>query len=198
MENVSQVQGSAQIERVPPSIIPLKALPAVGVVFALLVAALVTGSIWALDFFHVVGGAIWTVLDLFIGFIIGPILGRLPVQARMEFSTRFMPKMMIIMPTVVIATLAAGFQLALKLGNLSVAYPQHWWITASAMVVAVMALVAIGVLEPANLAVLIEMRRPQPRGHVIEKLMKRFIYSAGITGAMQIATLILMTRIATW
>jgi len=27
--------------------------------------------------------------------------------------------------------------------------------------------------------------------------MKRFIYTAGITGAMQIATLIIMTRIAT-
>jgi hypothetical protein len=28
-------------------------------------------------------------------------------------------------------------------------------------------------------------------------LMKRLIYSAGITGAMQVATLIIMTRVAT-
>jgi hypothetical protein len=44
--------------------------------------------------------------------------------------------------------------------------------------------------------VLVELRKPQPDGLVIEKLMKRFIYTAGITGAMQIATLIIMTRLA--
>ena len=40
-----------------------------------------------------------------------------------------------------------------------------------------MAVIAIGLLEPANLAVLFEMRKPQPDGAVIEKLMKRFIYT---------------------
>jgi len=31
---------------------------------------------------------------------------------------------------------------------------------------------------------------------VIEKLMKRFIYTAGATGLMQVATLIIMTKLA--
>jgi hypothetical protein len=31
---------------------------------------------------------------------------------------------------------------------------------------------------------------------VIEHLMKRFIYTAGILGALQIATLVIMTKIA--
>jgi hypothetical protein len=30
---------------------------------------------------------------------------------------------------------------------------------------------------------------------VIDRLMKRFIYSAGILGAMQIATLVIMTKL---
>lgn len=34
-------------------------------------------------------------------------------------------------------------------------------------------------------------------GAVIARLMKRFVYSAGVTGAMQVATLIIMTRLAT-
>jgi hypothetical protein len=59
-----------------------------------------------------------------------------------------------------------------------------------------MAVVALGLLEPANLAVLFEMRKPRPNGEVIAKLMKRFIYTAGITGLMQVATLIIMTRVA--
>jgi hypothetical protein len=32
---------------------------------------------------------------------------------------------------------------------------------------------------------------------VIARLMRRFVYSAGITGAMQVATLLIMTRVAT-
>jgi hypothetical protein len=64
------------------------------------------------------------------------------------------------------------------------------------IVVAVMAVVALGILEPANLAVLFELKKPQPDGQVIASLMRRFIYSAGITGAMQVATLVIMTRLA--
>jgi hypothetical protein len=45
--------------------------------------------------------------------------------------------------------------------------------------------------------VLFEMRKPQPDGEVIAKLMKRFIYTAGILGLMQVATLVIMTRVAT-
>jgi hypothetical protein len=59
-----------------------------------------------------------------------------------------------------------------------------------------MAIVAIGLLEPANLAVLFELKKPVPNGPLIGKLMKRFIYTAGVTGAMQVATLIIMTRLA--
>jgi hypothetical protein len=59
-----------------------------------------------------------------------------------------------------------------------------------------MAVIALGILEPANIAVLFEMRKPRPDGEVIGRLMKRFIYTAGITGLMQIATLVIMTRVA--
>jgi len=52
-----------------------------------------------------------------------PILGRLSIPARAEFAARFMPMMVIIMPTVVLMTLATGFQIARHLGNLSVSSP---------------------------------------------------------------------------
>jgi hypothetical protein len=68
---------------------------------------------------------------------------------------------------------------------------------ASFIVVGVMAIIALGLLEPANIAVLFELKKPRPNPAVIERLMKRFIYSAGILGAMQVATLVIMTKIAT-
>ena len=179
-------------------IVPLRGLPVVAVVIAGLVAAIATNKLWALDFYHVVGGGMWTALDLFLGLVIGPILARMSVQARMEFSARFMPKMLLIMPTLVTMTLASGWQLARLVGNLEVAYPKHWWLTASFIVVGVMAVIAIGLLEPANIAVLFEMRKPEPNGEVIAKLMRRFVYTAGVTGVMQIATLVIMTRLSSW
>ena len=185
-------------DRVIPPIVPVRALPFVAVVLAGLVASIAGNWHWAIDGYHIVGGGLWTGVDLFVGFVIGPILGRLSPPARAEFSARFMPKMVLLMPTLVTMTLASGWQLARELGNLSVPYPRHWWIVASMIVVAVMAIVALGLLEPANLAVLYEMRKPAPDVALIQKLMKRFIYTAGITGLMQVATLVIMTRIATW
>jgi hypothetical protein len=108
-----------------------------------------------------------------------------------------MPKMVLLMPTLVLMTLAAGFQLALKAGNLAPTSPNHAWLIVSFCVVGVMAVIALGVLEPANIAVLVEMRKREPDGAVIGLLMRRFLYTAGITGVMQVATLIIMTRVAT-
>jgi len=72
-------------------IVPLRGLPIVFVVLAGLVATIATNGLWAIDFFHVVGGGMWTALDLFLCFVISPILGRLSIPARTEFTTRSMP-----------------------------------------------------------------------------------------------------------
>jgi hypothetical protein len=178
-------------------IVPLRGLPIVAVVLVALVVAIANNQLWALDFFHVVGGGLWTGIDLFVGFIVGPILGGLSIPSRMEFSIRFMPKMLILMPTLVIVTLTAGLQLARHEGYILSGNPHHGWVVASMVVVGVMAVIAIGLLEPANLAVLFELKKPQPNGELIGRLMRRFIYTAGITGAMQVATLVIMTKLAT-
>jgi hypothetical protein len=202
MTDVGNVQagtlGTAPVTaRAPIAVVPLKGLPIVAAVVVFVIAAIAGNWLWALMFCHVAGGGLWTAIDLFVGLIIGPILGRLPPPARAEFTARFLPKMVLLMPTLVLMTLAAGFQLALRLGNLSPASPNHSWLVVSYCVVGVMAVVALGVLEPANIAVLFEMRKPEPDGTVIARLMRRFVVTAGITGVMQVATLIIMTRVAT-
>ncbi|MCK4176754.1 hypothetical protein Acit_04555, partial [Aciditerrimonas ferrireducens] len=151
------VSGAPGAEALP--IVPVRGLPVVGLVLAGLVAAIATNGLWSIDFFHVVAGGIWTTLDLFLGFVLGPILARLSVPARVELTRRLMPKLLLIMPTVVLCTLAAGWQLARHEGNLLASSPNHPWVVASMIVVAVMAVVALGILEPANLAVLFELRR---------------------------------------
>ena len=161
---------------------PRAGLPIVGLVFALLVAAIASNKLWPLEFMHVVGGAGWTVIDLFLGFVLGPILGSLSIPARIEFTTRLMPKMVLLMPTLVTVTLAAGWQLGTKLGTVQSSYYLHGWLVASYIVVGVMAVIALGLLEPANIAVLTELKKPQPNPAVIERLMKRFIYTSARPG----------------
>ena len=180
------------------AIIPVRGLWIVAAVLVLLVAAIGLNWLWALDFFHVAFGGMWTGIDLFMGFVIGPTLARMDVPARMALTRRLMPQMLLIMPTLVIVTLTAGWQLAFHLGNLTVPYPQHWWLVASFVVVGVMAVIAYGVLEPANITVLLELRKPEPNGALIGRVMRRFIYTSGVIGLMQLSTLVIMSRIATW
>ena len=177
-------------------IVPRRGLMIAGGVMVLLIVAIAVNSLWPLEFFHVAGGAAWTIIDLFLGLVLGPIMGSMSVPARVELTTRLMPKMVVIVPTAVTVTLAAGWQLASKVGTLSSSYPQHAWVVASFIVVGVMAILALGLLEPANIAVLFELRKKRPNPAVIERLMKRFIYCAGILGVMQIATLIIMTKLS--
>jgi hypothetical protein len=186
----------AALERPDFQIVPRVGLPIVAVVLILTIVGIAVNELWPLEFLHVVGGAAWTVIDLFLGFVIGPIMGKLSIPARVEFTTRLMPKMVLIMPTVVTVTLAAGWQLATKLGNTQTSYALHGWIVASYIVVGVMAVIALGLLEPANIAVLVELKKPKPNPEVIERLMKRFIYTAGATGLMQVATFVIMTKLA--
>ena len=186
---------AAPAERPQFEIVPKKGLPIVALVLIGVVIAIAHNARWGLVFTHVVGGGLWTAIDLFVGFVVGPIIGRMSIPARIEFSTRFMPMMLLIMPTVVTMTLAAGFQLARQDGFLDTSNPRHAWVVTSFCVVGVMAVIALAYLEPANVAVLFELKKPQPDGAVIEKLMKRFVYTAGITGVMQIATLVIMTRL---
>jgi hypothetical protein len=191
---------SAQPTAIPRrtiQIVPLKGLPVVAVIVVGLIVSIAANWRWALMFYHVAGGGLWTGIDLFVGFVIGPILGRLSIPARAEFSSKFMPMMVLIMPTLVLMTLAAGFQTAVNLGNLDPASVNHGWLVVSFIIVGILATVALGVLEPANVAVLWEMNKPRPNGEVIARLMRRFVYAAGITGAMQVATLVIMTRITT-
>ena len=142
---------------------PLAGLPVAAGLLTFVVYAIASNKFWPLMLCHVAGGALWTSIDLFVGLAIGPIIGGMSPPARAEFSAKFMPKMVIIMPTVVTMTLATGLQIAIHLGALGLQAPTRNWLVVSMVVVGIMAVVALGILEPANIAVLWEMNKPKPR-----------------------------------
>ncbi|HJU36186.1 MAG TPA: DUF4149 domain-containing protein [Gaiellaceae bacterium] len=182
----------------PSALVPTRLLTVPATALALLLAAIFSNALWPLDFLHVAGGGLWTGIDLFMGFVVGPIMRRLDPPVRGAVMRRLMPKMMVVMPTLALTTMTAGWQLARKTGFLDTPYPRHWWLVASFVIVAVLALTAFAVLLPANVGVLLELRKEQPDGQRIQRLMSRYTVCTAIQGCMQIATLVVMTRIATF
>lgn len=157
------VEGALSIDEQPglgaeaPPVLEIpdfQVVPRLGLVFAAVAVAAVAAAIaadklWPLMFLHVSGGAAWTILDLFLGLVLGPIMGQMPPPARVQFVTRLMPKMLVIMPVVVMMTLAAGWQLGVHTGDVLSNSPTHGWVLASFIVVGVMSVLALGLLEPA-------------------------------------------------
>ena len=70
------------------------------------------------------------------------------VPARIDLTTKLMPKMLLIMPTVVTSRSPPGWQLGRLLGTIDSGYPNHGWIVASYIVVGFMAVIALACSSP--------------------------------------------------
>ena len=88
----------------PSRIIRWHYLYYVGLALVVMVAAIASHDRWFLNFVHVMCGVLWTGIDLFMGFIVGPILRRVPLAARREVITRLVPRTLFLMPTLSIIT----------------------------------------------------------------------------------------------
>ena len=68
----------------PPSLIRLHYLFYVAAALAVMIAAIVAKNLWFLNWVHVFAGLMWTGIDLFMGFILGPILRKVDLPVRRE------------------------------------------------------------------------------------------------------------------
>jgi hypothetical protein len=89
--------------------IDLRNLIWVALALVVLAFTIAIGNQWALNFLHVMCGVMWTGIDLFMGFVVGPIIRRLPFEARRAVVVRLMPKTLFWMPTLAVVTGTAGY-----------------------------------------------------------------------------------------
>ena len=68
----NQVAASARKASAEP-FVPLWGVVIALLVIAALIVTIASNSVYGLDFFHVFGGAVWITIDLFMGFVIGPL-----------------------------------------------------------------------------------------------------------------------------
>ena len=152
---------------------------------------------WLLNFIHVMCGVLWTGIDLFMGFVVGPIMRTLPPPARRAMILRLMPKTLFLLPTLSIMTTTAGYYHAQQLGFLALDWPQYGWVLAALVIVTILTVQGLGFLLPSNLLVYFEMRKPVPDGARIGRLMRRYVYAVAFQGCMQIAIIVVMARFVT-
>jgi len=169
----------------------------VGLALAVMVAAIVAGNTFFLNFVHVMSGVMWTGIDIFMGFVIGPVLRQTDVPARRAIAVRLIPRMLFLMPTLAIVTGTAGYFLAKQLGFLDVAYPAHLWVDAALLIITLLTVQGLGILMPTNLLVCLEMQKPQPDGERIKRLMRRYVHHTAFQGAMQVAIIVVMAKFVT-
>ncbi len=159
-----------------------------------MVFAIASENRWFLNFVHVLCGVMWTGIDLFMGFIIGPILRRVPLAARREVITRLVPKTLFLMPTLSIITGTTGWFLAKQLGFLDLAWPEYGWVLAALILVTLMAVQGTGYLLPTNLWVCFQLQKPDPDHEKVGRIMRNYFWAVASQGAMQVLTLIIMAR----
>jgi hypothetical protein len=159
--------------------------------------AILWGSDWMLNFVHVLAGGLWTGIDLFMGFVVGPIMRRLPVDARRAVISALMPRTLVLMPTLSIITSTAGWFLAQRMGFLAVGYPEFYWVIAALAIVTILTVQGLGYLLPTNLRIYFEMQKPQPDGEKIGRWMHTYVRVVGVQGVMQVAIIVVMARFAT-
>ena len=178
----------------PPAIVRWNYVGYALVAIGVMIAAIASHDRWFLNFVHVISGVMWTGIDLFMGFIVGPILRRIDVAARREVIVRLVPRTLFLMPTLAIITGTSGWYLAKDLGYLDLAWPQFGWVAAALTLVTLMTIQGTGYLLPTNLRVCLELRKPSPDGEKISRMMRSFFFAVACQGTMQVLTIVIMAR----
>lgn len=65
-----------------------------------------------ITYVHVMAGLLWTGIDVFLGAVLGPVIGGLDDETSSAIFQRLTPKMTFLLPTLAVVTIAAGITLA--------------------------------------------------------------------------------------
>jgi hypothetical protein len=165
----------------------------IGAILATFVVVII-GNEWILRFVHVLASAVWTGVDLFVGFVIGPILRRLEPETRRAVMLKLTPKTIFLMPMLAIVSPTAGWFLAVQSGYLELSFPEIWWLIVALCITAAMAVQGLFLILTANFRVFCELSKDQPDYDKVAGMTKRFFYNIATQGVFQITIILIMVR----
>ena len=178
----------------PTGLIRWRYLPWALSALAAMIAVILAGNIWLLDFVHVFSSLLWTGVDLFMGFVLGPILRRVDLSVRREVVRRLTPRTLFLMPTVSIISGTTGWFLAVALGYTALDWPAYGWVAAALILVTLMTIQGLGFLTPVNVYVCLQLQKREPDMNKISFWMRWYFYAVALQGLMQVAIIVVMTR----
>ena len=159
-----------------------------------LIIAIATANFLLLNYVHIFTSILWTGTDIFMAFLLGPILRKVSLSTRKEIISWLMPKMVFYMPTVASVTTTAGYFLALKMGLITTQAPIAYWLIAVLIIVAAMLIQGLGLLLPTNLRVYYELRKPDPDMTKIQRLMRRYVKVVAVQAIFQFIIIFIMVH----
>jgi uncharacterized membrane protein len=162
-----------------------------------LILAIVTANLLFLNYVHVFTSILWTGTDIFMAFLLGPILRKVSLSTRKEIISWLMPKMVFYMPTVASVTTTAGYFLASKMGLITLESPIVYWLITVLIIVTVMLIQGLGILLPTNIKVYKELRKKEPDMTKIQRLMRRYVKVVATQAILQFVIIFIMANFAT-
>jgi uncharacterized membrane protein len=161
-----------------------------------LIVAIFSTNLLLLNYVHVFTAILWTGTDIFMAFLLGPVLRNVSLSTRKEIISWLMPKMVFYMPTVAAVTTTAGYFLASKVGLITLQPPVVYWVSTVLIIVSAMFVMGLGILLPTNLRIYFEMKKTDPDMHKIQKLMKKYVKVVAIQTVMQFVIIFIMAEFA--
>lgn len=157
------------------------------------------GSLTFLNYVHIMTGTLWTGIDLFMGFVLGPVLGGMEPKDRAGVFKRLVPKMTFLMPVLAAVAITSGIELAERLGlaslsNLFVSLSNPW-ILAAAIIVTLLTVQGFGILLPTEIRVFKQLLSTTPDINKISRLGMRTAKVGAVQGVLQLAIIFIMANL---
>jgi hypothetical protein len=170
---------------------PVFIVLSIGVPVGTLIYAMNSESLTPLNYVHVMAGSLWTGIDLYLGFVLGPVLGRLDAGERVAVFKRLMPRMTFLMPVLVGVTFTSALELTHRMG-LRLDSPL---IIVALVVAGILGGQGLGILLPNEVRIFKQLLSDKPDTGKIERLGMRNARLAGIQGLLQLAIIFIMASI---
>ncbi len=140
-----------------------------------LIFALNFGSLKVLNYVHILTGVLWTGIDLFMGLVLGPVLGGMEPQGRADLFRRLIPRMTFLMPVLAAVAITSGLEMAQRLGW-SLTSP---WVLTALIIAGLLTLQGFGLLLPVEIRIFKQLLSDTPD---IDRISRLGMMNAKLAG----------------
>ncbi len=163
---------------------------------AAMIVALAAQNTFLLNYTHVLSGVLWTGADLFLGFILGPVMRRLDPLQRKAVISYLVPRTLLYMPVLALTTGTAGWFLSVWQGLLVPGNPMRPWVFGALAIIFILTVQGMGILLPNNLRIYRELQQPEPNIERISRINRTNLALSGIQGVFQVLIILVMADFA--